>query len=181
METTSTASVSEAETPVYSARAIVWRSFWLSLLTFSASRLIAIIFVFLRSPSATAEIAASAQAPGPLWHQFLIQVVLGPLVETLIFHFAVIESLLRVGVRRALPVILIAATPFIGVHFTNPSGTASGISVIPGGIILAYCYWYWRRKAGTSRVAAAATWLTHGLHNFYFWLLYFVPASLIFG
>jgi hypothetical protein len=165
----------------YSTLAVVGRALALSLLSFSPALLIAILWVVLRSPESTDAIEANALIPPDLLRTFAIGVVVGPLVETALFHLLVIELLLRAKVQRAILVVTASALMFIGVHLTNPYGVASAISVIPGGFVLAYGYLYWRRRTGSWRVASMATWLTHGLHNFWFWLLNFVPASLIFG
>jgi len=165
----------------YSKLAVIRRSFWLSLLSFSPSLLIAVLWVFVRSSETSASVTADTAIQLGLLLKFTIGVAFGPFLETATFHLLVIELLFRFGLQRAVHVVPIAAIPFIAAHLTNSYGMASAISVIPGGFVLAYCYWYWRQRAWSWRVAFAATWLTHGLHNFYFWLLNFVPASLIFG
>jgi hypothetical protein len=124
---------------------------------------------------------ASSVAQPDLLRQFTFRVALVPMVETAIFQLLVIELLLKAKVKSAVLIVAVSAILFIGGHLTNPYGVASAISVIPGGFVLAYSYLYWRRRGGSWRIASMATWLTHGLHNFWLWLLNFAPASLIFG
>jgi len=165
----------------YSKVGIIGRSIALSLLSFSPALLIATLWVFLRSPETTAAIEANAVTQPDLLRKFTFEVVLGPMVETVLLQLLAIELLLRAQLQSAILIVTVSALIFIGVHLTNPYGVASAISVIPGGFVLAYSYLYWRRRGGSWRIASMATWLTHGLHNFWFWLLNFVPASLIFG
>jgi hypothetical protein len=113
--------------------------------------------------------------------EFAKEVVFMPFVETALFHLLVIELLRRAGLRRTMHIVPIAAFLFVSVHATNRLGVFSAITVIPVGIVLAWCYLYWRRTADSRLVAFSATWLAHGLHNLYVWTLNFVPASLIFG
>jgi hypothetical protein len=181
METTAPEHGRREASPALLALAVTWRSIWLSLLSFSPALLIALLWVLLRSPESTAAGDTSAAIQYDLSYQLIFNSVLIPFLETLFFQLLVIELLIKFKIEKTRYILLFAAIPFIGVHFTNPAGAVSGISVIPAGFILAYSYLYWRRKAGSWRIAFAATWLTHGLHNFYVWLLNFVPASLIFG
>ncbi len=177
MEALSLESGGRTVNPTYSKLAVVWRAVWMSLLTFSPALLLATLWV-LRHP-ATAPTAAHTN-PG-LLGQFMVLVVFGPLIETAIFQLAVFELLRRAGVQRARYLVPVSAVLFIGIHLTNPRGAVSALTITPAGFVLAWCYLYWRRKTGSWHVPFAATWLTHGLHNFYYWLLNFVPASLIFG
>jgi hypothetical protein len=168
-------------TPACLKWAVVRHAFLLSLLSFLPALLIAIAFVFLRTPGET----VPPYGGNPMGLGFagltFVMVLVGPFIETALFQLLVIEILLKVRVRRAIYIVPIAAALFAGVHLSNPGGVASAVSVIPGGFVLAWCYLHWRRTAGSRVVAFSATWLTHGLHNLYYQGLHFVPASIIFG
>jgi hypothetical protein len=164
----------------FTIAALVLRAFWLSLLSFCPALLVAITWVLFHDPATGPAISTTPAQPN-LAGDFVREVILGPLVETAILHLLVIESLLKFNLRKTIHIVPITAVIFVAIHLTNPNGLASAVAVIPGGFVLAYCYWYWRRKTGSWRVASTATWMTHGLHNFYYWLLNFVPAWVIFG
>ena len=167
--------------PAYSKVAVLRHAFLLSIVTFAPSFVVAILFVLMLAPEAGNSVAPEVASQPELVRLFAERVVVLPLLETVLFQFLVIELLLRIGLRKPIHIVAIAAVLFIGAHLSNESGVLSAISVIPGGIVLAYCYLHWRRKTALRRVAFSATSLAHALHNLYFWALNFVPASVMFG
>jgi hypothetical protein len=171
----------EARIPDYSKAAVIRRAFWASLISFSPSLLMALIWVLLGSPGTPDGAISSSVGRPDLLRAFATDVIFGPLIQTAIFHLLVIEALLRLNLRKAIHIVPIAALLFVAAHLTNAFGSVSAFSFIPGAIVFPYIYLYWRQQTGSWRVASAATWLTHALHNLYLWGLNFVPASVAFG
>ena len=139
----------------------------------------ALIVVATVSPEGASSAVSSTSAAEELVREFANGVIFMPLIETVLFHLLVIELLLKLRLRKAIYIVLIAAIPFLCIHIGNRFGLASAVSIIPGALVLPYCYIHWRQRTGLRRVAFVATWLTHGLHNLYFWGLNFVPFSVV--
>ncbi len=106
-------------------------------------------------------------------------VIFAPVSETLVNHFLVILALKKIISSRVM-IILITASLFSAGHLYFNS-IQNMLATLPLSFALAFTFIFWLDKTNSKRSAFIATCAAHALHNFYYFLMSFIPASVFFG
>ena len=155
---------------------IVLNGFCLGALGFYISILITKLHFFIISfysleftPSNPEGIEVSASL-------FISTVPLTAILETTLLFFLPYKLLERLGFSGLTKSALVI-TPFALLHLSNDVFNA--ISAIFFGYIFYFAFDFWRKKRGSYKTGFIACAWTHATYNFFWFLLYFVPASWI--
>ena len=106
-----------------------------------------------------------------------MRVLFAPFFEAAIFHWKAMYGLARL-LRSDVAAVLVSAVLFSLFHLRG--SLTSCLMVALPGLLWAFASMYWYRKTGQEKVGFTAAASCHILHNFYYFLLGFVPASVAF-
>jgi membrane protease YdiL (CAAX protease family) len=147
------------------------------LLTATLSFIVAFTVVVIELNLAPSEIVSdhSGGYEGLSIKVLVIKVIIVPFIENFICLLVFLSLLERMFKSWHFP-ILITAFLFSFGHIKNHAGIYHVLAVFIPCFLTTVSYWKWRdnRLAGF-----CVSWAVHGLHNFFFQLLHFVPASLL--
>lgn len=103
-------------------------------------------------------------------------VLWAPVLETFLCQFGVIELGKKLTSSATL-LILVSAVLFGLGHIGRSMQSATVATFV--GLFLAFTYIHWLQRSQSKLKAFAAVALTHAIHNFYYVLFTYVPASLL--
>ena len=108
---------------------------------------------------------------------FVLSVLIGPFLEAAIYHWKLLYGLAKV-LRSDSAAVLVSSVLFSVGHLHN--SVTSCLMVALPGLLWAFASMYWYRKIGQEKAGFTAACLCHVLHNFYYFMLRSVPASVVF-
>ncbi|MGF1587045.1 MAG: type II CAAX prenyl endopeptidase Rce1 family protein [Bacteroidales bacterium] len=109
--------------------------------------------------------------------QFIWTVIMGPLFETIIFHFILMEILIHIFNKVAYGnwwVVSISAILFGSIHYYSIDYI---IIAVIAGVVLSIAYIVAKKR---NMIAFLVVFAIHAIHNFISWSLYGYKAGLIF-
>lgn len=108
--------------------------------------------------------------------RIIAEVVITPVLESLLLQLLLISILQKLTKKNVI--IIIIATPLFSLsHLLN--GPISVLNTLFTGFVLNFSYLYWLKRSGSRKIAVESSMYIHALHNLYYFLLAFVPASYI--
>lgn len=106
-----------------------------------------------------------------------LSVLIAPFFEAAIFHWKLMYGLARL-LRSDAAAVIVSSVLFSLFHLRG--SLMSCLMVAFPGLLWAFASMYWYRKTRQAKVGFTAACSIHILHNFYNFLIGFVPASVVF-
>jgi membrane protease YdiL (CAAX protease family) len=135
-------------------------------------------FYPVKSPNFTTYFAA---------RKIVAALFVGPFVETILFQFIIIESMIYIGIRlkhlNLKSIIffscIVSAIAFSIAHYLYNGLYNFFVAGIPGGFVLAFLYQYFRNYS--KQEAFFYTWMFHATLNLYMHGLFYTYNRILIG